>query len=176
MQRKVKNVRGHVILEASQRVWTVSDFIFFCVQNGTAQVTRQRTTIRLQSSCFGNHLWPYKTWPFSWRFGLFHNREPSTDEKRTGGPFWITTQFEGVNPAPNRRWERWPSRAAHWPSETHSWLFTGPVSKHKHNTIYWASREARSKPRRYPLRGMHTFISHCDGQPGTKPGQIMERT
>lgn len=33
---------GLVILEASQRWRTVSDFIF-CVQNGTAQVTRQRT-------------------------------------------------------------------------------------------------------------------------------------
>lgn len=171
MQRKVKNVRGHVILEASQRVWTVSD-----LRAERHCSSYETTTIRLQSSCFSNHLWPYKTWPFSWRFGLFHNREPSTDEKRTGGPFWITTQFEGVNPAPNRQWERWPSRAAHWPSETHSWLFTGPVSKHKRNTIYWASREARSKPGRYPLRGMHTFISHCDGQPGTKPGQIMECT
>ncbi|MXQ95122.1 hypothetical protein E5288_WYG018531 [Bos mutus] len=30
------------------------------------------------------------------------NREPSTDEKRTGRPLRITTRFEGVNPAPNR--------------------------------------------------------------------------
>lgn len=126
---------GHVILEASQRLRKVSDLIFFCVQNGAAQVTRQRTTIRLQSSCFGNYLWPYKTRPFSWHDlfpdGLASLTTENPAQMRTGRHLRIRTQFEGVNPPPKGRWERWPSRAAHWPSETHSWLFTGPVSKHK---------------------------------------------
>lgn len=120
IQQKVKHVMGHVILEASQHPGKVSDFIFFCVQKGTAQVTRERTTIRLQASCFDNYLWPYKTWLFPWWFGAikhdffpdglvsFTTEKPAQMRQTTKTPP-NHDAVRGCNPAPNRLWERWPS-------------------------------------------------------------------